>query len=96
MKTRRGTAAIVSGVYEYEGDRQERTVRELFAIYRRGWQDGAASRVQRPDHISHPTRPDLSESYRRGYDAGRDAYTRAMGIEADRLGYNVQAAIIDR
>ncbi len=69
---------------------------EQLQFFRRGWIDGAASRPKRQDHVKHPTRPDLSKAYCRGYDQGHATGVRECSAEAERLGVNLMAAIIDR
>ena len=69
---------------------------EQLQAFRRGWRDGACSRAKRKEFVEHPTRHDLKEAYGRGYDVGHAAMSRDVGAEAERLGINLTATIIDR
>lgn len=51
---------------------------------------------KRQGYAKHPTRPDLSEAYVRGYDQGHATFAREWSAEAERLGVNLMAAVIDR
>ncbi len=59
--------------------------RERFLSYHRGWHDGAARRLQRPEFVNHPTRPDLTKEYLKGYNSGAGASMIAMYRAAKRL-----------
>lgn len=46
--------------------------------------------------MSSDRRPDLSEAYVRGYGQGHATGVREWSAEAERLGVNLMAAVIDR
>lgn len=61
--------------------------KERYWSYRRGWIDGAAGKAWRREFIEHPTRPDLTAEYRRGYADGHETKCRVMQDAANRLGH---------
>lgn len=68
--------------------------RERFRAYQMGWRDRAVGRARRRDAFAH--RPDLLAEYDRGERDGAEASGAAMGAAAERLGYDLERAIIDR
>ncbi len=72
------------------------TTQELFWSYRKGWRDGATSKIKDDVHMNHQTRPDLTNAYVRGYDDGATQLTNALNSEAERIGYDRKRAVIDR
>jgi len=61
---------------------------ELFHSYRHGWQDASASRMPDIKFTEHATRPDLTAEYQRGYQEGRENYTKNMATAMLRIGYS--------
>jgi len=73
---------------------EQGTAQERFWSYRSGWGRGAQGKRADPKFAEHPSRPDLSDAYSRGYEDGVLARANALSAEADRLGYDRQAAIL--
>lgn len=69
-------------------------VREHFQAYIMGWRDRAVGRARRRENFAH--RPDLLEEYDRGEKDGAEASGAAARAAAERLGYDLELAIIDR
>lgn len=69
-------------------------VRESFMAYRMGWRDAAVGRARRRESFAH--RPDLLAEYDRGERDGAEASGAAAHAAAERLGYDLEFAIIDR
>lgn len=67
---------------------------ELFWSYRKGWRDGANAKLKDLAHMEHKTRPDLTAAYVRGYEDGHAQLTVALNNEAERLGYDREAAML--
>ena len=72
----------------------ETAKRESFRAYRAGWRDGSIARTKDARYLTHPSRPDLTRQYERGYQAARDASNLACAKEAERLHYDPRMEIL--
>lgn len=66
---------------------EQRTAHEKVQSYRRGWRDATSGRLCDPKFLEHPTRPDLSKAYARGYAQGSTARIHADTSAHEYYGY---------
>jgi hypothetical protein len=74
--------------------KDETIVYEKVQSYRRGWTDAASGRPEDQKFITHPTRPDLSKEYRRGWFDGVYARVLALNKACRRLKFNAEKAVL--
>lgn len=68
---------------------------ERFIAYRRGWRDSAKTWVKDPNFVGHP-KEHIRVAYELGWTAQAEARAASLKTWADTIGYDIQAAIIDR